>query len=244
MSSKPLITMAKVRMINTRFWNDSFISELDPLDRYLFLYFLTNDKTNICGIYEIPMKTISSETGLELSMIKMMLKRLKGRIDYISGWVIVKNFLKYQNTESPAIKKGIEVEMAKIPKEILKKSGGREMVPIGSIEGVGNLNLNSNLNLNPKNSAVPAEPAPFILKNEIDKLENDKRRDLQVIGLYLSRRKPDIRTKEQLSVTIKRHLRAAKALAPFDDEQIIKAFRKASDVQGWTIETALKILTK
>lgn len=231
-------------MVNTRFWNDSFISELNPLDRYLFLYFLTNDKTNICGIYEIPLKTISSETGLELSMLRTMLKRLRGRIDYIKGWIVVKNFLKYQNTESPAIKKGIEVEMKKIPADILEKSIKFDTVYRPSIDGVGNPNLNLNLNSNLKNSVAPSAPAPFDLKEEIEKMENNQRRDMQIIGLYLSRKKPDIRTKEQLGVTIRRHLRAAKTLEPFDDEQILKGFRKASDVNGWTIETAVKLLTK
>ena len=232
-------------MVNTRFWNDSFISELNPLDRYLFLYFLTNDKTNICGVYEIPLKTISSETGLELSMIRTMLKRLRGRIDYIKGWIVVKNFLKYQNTDSPTVKKGIEIEMAKIPQEILEKSLILDTVSIGYPYGVGNLNPNSNLNLNPKNSVAPSAPTPFVLKDEIAKMEESPRRDMQIIGLYLSRKKPDIRTREQLSATIKRHLRAAKTLEPFDDDQILKGFRKASDaVGGWTIETALKLLTK
>ena len=75
--------MAKQRYIDTRFWHDNFIREnLNPLDRYLFLYFLTNDKTSICGIYELPMSMMASETGLEREMLTKMLKRLKGKIDY------------------------------------------------------------------------------------------------------------------------------------------------------------------
>lgn len=120
--------MAKQRYINTKFWSDNFISELNPLDRYLFLYFLTNEHTNICGIYEEPLKTVSFETGIELDMLKKMLKRLVGKIYYIDGWVYIKNFQKHQNPDSPTIKRGIEVEMSKIPNEIKKKIQDRKSV--------------------------------------------------------------------------------------------------------------------
>jgi len=107
--------------VNTKFWSDSFISELNPLDRYLFLYFLTNEHTNIAGVYELPLKTISFETGIELDMLKKMLKRLTGKIEYIDGWVCIKNFQKHQSAESTTVKRGIEIEMSKIPDNIKKK---------------------------------------------------------------------------------------------------------------------------
>ena len=113
-------SMAKQRYVNTRFWSDNFISELNPLDRYLFLYFLTNEHTNICGIYEVPLKTISFETGLELDMLKKMLNRLKGKVFYINGWVYIKNFAKHQAVNE-SIKKGIDVEKSRIPQNILSE---------------------------------------------------------------------------------------------------------------------------
>ena len=116
---------------------------LNPLDRYLFLYFLTNDKTSICGVYELPMSIISSETGLEREMILKMLKRLKNKVDYIEGWIAIKNFQKYQNTNSPKIKAGIEAEMKKIPQNVLTK------IPyLYPMDTISHLNTNSNLNLN------------------------------------------------------------------------------------------------
>ena len=55
----------KNRVVNTRFWRDSFIfNHLNPLDRYLFLYLLTNDRTNLSGVYELPIKIMSVETGI------------------------------------------------------------------------------------------------------------------------------------------------------------------------------------
>lgn len=111
--------MSKTRMINTRFWSDNFIREhLNPLDRYLFLYFLTNEKTNISGVYELPLSMIASETGIDREMLEKMMKRLEGKVDYHDGWVIVRNFLRYQNTDSPTIKRGIAKAMAEIPSKI------------------------------------------------------------------------------------------------------------------------------
>ena len=106
-------------MIDTRFWSDSFIVDLNPLDRYLFLYFLTNEHTNIAGIYELPLKRVSDETGLEKDMIEKMLKRLDGRVIYIEGWVAIKNFSKYQS-DNESVRKGIENAKALIPSHILQ----------------------------------------------------------------------------------------------------------------------------
>lgn len=89
------------------------------------------------------------------------------------------------------------------------------------------------------------EEEKFSLKEEIKKLEENSRRDLNIIGLYFDQRKPDLRTKEQFAVAFKRHLRAAKDLKPFDDNQIMDAIKKAKEfVPGWTLDTLLKILTK
>lgn len=112
--------MAKNRFINTKFWSDNFIVELNPLDRYLFLYFLTNEHTNICGIYELPLKRMADETGIEKEMLLKMLKRLKGKVEYIDGWIYLKNFTKHQSLSEKIII-GIENGKKLVPDSILKK---------------------------------------------------------------------------------------------------------------------------
>lgn len=120
--------MAKIRYINTRFWSDNFVREhLNPLDRYLFLYFLTNEHTNICGIYEMPLSTMASETGLDKEMLVKMLVRLEGKVDYHDGWVIVINFAKYQRTGSKdydiGVKRVMENEIPLKIRTYLKERG-------------------------------------------------------------------------------------------------------------------------
>ncbi len=93
---------------------------------------------------------------------------------------------------------------------------------------------------------VAAEAAtPISLKEEIQKLYDSPRRDLNLIGWYFEKRKPDIRTKSQLQSALRRHLRAAKELSPFTDDQLGAAFRYVSaEYPEWTLETLTKKLTK
>lgn len=121
--------MAKNRFINTRFWSDNFVVELNPLDRYLFLYLLTNEHTNICGIYELPLKTMADETGIEKEMLLKMLKRLKSKIFYIDGWIYLKNFTKHQSPSEKIII-GIENGKKLVPPHILKKIYDMDKVSI------------------------------------------------------------------------------------------------------------------
>jgi len=114
--------MAKKRMIDTRFWIDDYISNLDPIEKLLFLYFLTNPYTDICGIYEIPLKHIALETGLDKEMVTKILARFEkdGKIFYEKGWIGVKNFPKHQ-LDNPKVSKGIQAGFKEAPKFILKK---------------------------------------------------------------------------------------------------------------------------
>jgi hypothetical protein len=113
--------MAKQRMVNTRFWDDDYTSNLDPIEKLLFLYFLTNTSTNICGVYEIPLKKVANETGIDKEMVAKIIQRFTNdnKIFYQDGWVVVKNFIKHQNQKSPKVSKGIVEELKNVPEQIL-----------------------------------------------------------------------------------------------------------------------------
>lgn len=114
--------MAKQRFINTRFWSDSFIVALTPIERYLFLYFLTNEHTSICGIYELPIRTIAFETGVREKLVTKVIERLNGKIYYVDGWVFVRNFERHQFARGNSkVKIGIANEKKSIPKEIIAR---------------------------------------------------------------------------------------------------------------------------
>ena len=109
-------------MVNTRFWDDGYTSNLDPIEKLLFLYFLTNTSTNICGIYEIPLKKIAVETGIDRDTVLRLIERFTRdhKISYLDGWVAIANFVKHQNQRSPLVLKGIETEMQRAP-ELLRE---------------------------------------------------------------------------------------------------------------------------
>lgn len=143
--------MAKQRFINTKFWEDSYISDLDPSEKLVFLYLLTNSATSICGIYEIPAKRIAADTGYDKEMIIKILGRFERdkKIIYREGWVIIVNFLKHQNTTSPQVKKGIDNELLSVPAHIQQYLYGIDTTPHSHLDS----NLDLDLNLS---SDVPA----------------------------------------------------------------------------------------
>lgn len=110
--------MAKERMINTRIWSDNWVSQLDPIEKLLFLYFLTNSYTNISGIYEVPLKVCAVETGIDPSMLEKILPRLEDKVIYRQGWVIIPHFPKYQNLNSKDVILGIKREFLSVPERI------------------------------------------------------------------------------------------------------------------------------
>jgi hypothetical protein len=155
--------MAKNRMINTRFWCDSYISAVDPLEKLLFLYLITNQYTNICGIYEIPLKQIALDTGIDRDNLeKVFLPRLKKaqKVYYFDGWIYVKNFLKHQKA-SGNVRLGIEAGLNEVPPEILTKIKEISNTPTSDPQHTPdtaynlNINLNSNINIKAKEQTVP-----------------------------------------------------------------------------------------
>ena len=111
--------MSKKRYIDTKFWSDNYVTELDPLERYLFLYFISNEHTSLCGIYEIPLRVMAFETGLDVDMLKKILGRFErdNKIMYRDGWIAIKNFIKNQ-VKNPSVLEGIDRELTDVPSEL------------------------------------------------------------------------------------------------------------------------------
>ena len=124
--------MAKQRYIDTRFWHDSWVVNLDPIERLVYLYLLTNDKTSICGVYEIPVRMIAFETGLDKEITEKILKRFEKekKIKYEGEWVAIKNFLKYQATHNPKIQAGINYELTHCPESLVNWIESKNFIPL------------------------------------------------------------------------------------------------------------------
>ena len=159
--------MAKQRYVNTHFWDDCYIGQLDPSEKLLFLYLLTNPLTNIAGIYEIKMNRIVYDTGFNQETAERILQRFErdGKILYRAGWVALKNFIKHQK-QSPKIKAGIEACLAIAPAEMVAWIQDTELVKndkkADSLSHL-NLNLNSNPNSREEVTTLPGKPVSTLL---------------------------------------------------------------------------------
>lgn len=104
-------------MVSTSFWSDNYTADLDPIEKLLFLYLLTCERSTLAGVYELPIKLMAVETGIENEMVKKILGRFEedGKVKYEGGWVAVKNFLKHHEHGSPTVKKGIEDAIKSAP---------------------------------------------------------------------------------------------------------------------------------
>src|SRR3990167_6413350 len=110
--------MSKKRMIDTRFWHDNWVRKLNALDRYLFIYLMTNDKCSFCGIYELPLEMMAFEPEIdEHDLEKSMLKRLEPKVYYHESWVYLPNFKKHHVSEkSENSKKGYNSALEEVPR--------------------------------------------------------------------------------------------------------------------------------
>lgn len=101
--------MASSRVINTNFWKDTYVIDLDPIEKLLFLYLLTNPNTNIAGIYEISLRQIAFDTGIDKDMVAKILARFQadGKAYYNRGWLALYNWIKHQSL-NPKVSEGIK----------------------------------------------------------------------------------------------------------------------------------------
>lgn len=108
--------MANKRYINTNYWKDSYIVELDPIEKLLFLYLLTNPSTNIAGIYEINVRQIAFDTGIDRDMVAKIIARFvrDGKVYHKRGWVALTNWVKHQS-HSPKVGAGMLRIIDEIP---------------------------------------------------------------------------------------------------------------------------------
>ena len=110
--------MAKYRAIQTDFWEDGFVLDLTPEEKYFYLYLLSNSRTTQCGCYELPCKVIEMQTGYNRETVQKLLKRFEeyGKINYNEETkeILIKNWHKFNFSKSPKVRNCILKEIEKI----------------------------------------------------------------------------------------------------------------------------------
>ncbi len=81
------------------FWSDPDVRGLDMRGRYLLLYFITSPHSNLIGLYYVPLRYVSVETGLDEVAVKDLVDTvLRPFLSYDENTqeVLIHNFARYQ----------------------------------------------------------------------------------------------------------------------------------------------------
>ena len=110
--------MAVYRHIHIDYWQDGFVLDLTPEEKYFYIYLMTNSKTSQCGLYELPKRIIETETGYNRETVDKLLDRFVEykKIKYCkeTGEIFLINWLKHNRISSPKVRKCIYKELKKI----------------------------------------------------------------------------------------------------------------------------------
>ena len=111
--------MSKLRSLNTAFWSDPFVEELTPSQKLLYIYLITNEKTNMLGIYELSIRKMSFDTGILKDDILKALKGFEtiGKVKRVKDYIILVNYLKHQKFNTNMKKSAIDIYNS-LPKEL------------------------------------------------------------------------------------------------------------------------------
>lgn len=110
--------MAKYRQLHTDFWNDGFVLDLTPEEKYFYIYIMTNSKTTQCGVYELPKRIIETQTGYNRETVDKLLKRFEEykKICYCEETkeIIILNWIKYNQPNNTNAIKCVNKELKSI----------------------------------------------------------------------------------------------------------------------------------
>lgn len=111
----------KTRIIQTRFWDDLFVSNADMVTQHLYIFLLTSQYINISGIFQLPENKIKFEAKLtdkQFEDAKINLEA-NGKVFFKEGWVYVTNAGKNNNyRRSPSNEIAYEREVSLVPQYI------------------------------------------------------------------------------------------------------------------------------
>jgi len=148
--------MAIYRPIQISFWQDTFVLELTPEEKYFYMYLLTNSKTTQCGIYEVSLKLIELETGYNSETVQKLINNFVkyDKIKYCKETheVMIVNWIKHNPLSN--------VNLIKCVVKELRKTKNKELVReyIGACKG---LVSESEVNIKPLPSITSPSPSPI-----------------------------------------------------------------------------------
>lgn len=123
--------MSKHRYVHVAFWQDAFVLDLTPEEKYFYLYLMTNSKTSQVGIYELPKRVVELETGYHRETVDKLLQRFidYGKVKYCDETkeIMIINWVKHNWNPSTNVLKHVagileEVKNTDFVKEYLEQA--------------------------------------------------------------------------------------------------------------------------
>jgi hypothetical protein len=69
------LCMSKQRIIKDEMWSDDWFFELDPSEKLMWVFLLTNPRNNVAGVFNVSIAWISAHTGFTKDVVELILKR-------------------------------------------------------------------------------------------------------------------------------------------------------------------------
>jgi hypothetical protein len=98
--------MATHRYISTTFWSDDWIDGLSIKEKLFYMFLLTNECTNVAGVYKITKKRMCGDIGYSREEVDTILKKFTdaGKAYYIDEYIILPKWPKHQTYLHPGTK--------------------------------------------------------------------------------------------------------------------------------------------
>ena len=113
--------MAVYRNVQVNFWQDDFVLDLTPEERYFYVYLLTCSKTTQCGIFPFPKRLAEMETGYNRETVDKLVQRFidYGKILYDADTreLFVLNWLRYNPVTNTNVEKCVLRERKGVKKK-------------------------------------------------------------------------------------------------------------------------------
>jgi uncharacterized phage protein (TIGR02220 family) len=127
--------MAKYRQVHISFWQDDFVLDLTPEEKYFYLYLMTNSTTTQCGIYTLPIRVIELESGYNRETVEKLIARFVeyGKVLHSKETkeIMLTNWMKFNFINSDKVFKCIEKELEGVKNKDLVKEFHTRLIRYG-----------------------------------------------------------------------------------------------------------------
>lgn len=149
------------RVLSTNFWTDNWVEELEPVEKLVFIYLITNPLNNIAGVYKIHTKRIAYETGMEKNEIEKILQKFcdAKKIIRHEEWMVIVNFIKNQS-KNPKVENGIKRIVETLPESLFIAIYESLWKPLYSLSPLSAENSAENLQKTGKMAQIEAPETP------------------------------------------------------------------------------------